>query len=383
MSEPLHLTVRTAREVCAEPDPDASDELLGPFFRRGQRTIIVGDTGEGKTTLVMQALRAAIDGGDLLGWQGSGGLRALVVDLEQGRRTVKRVLRESDLDQSEDIDYVLVPDGLALDTDDQHLAELERIVAAGDYAIVTLDPYYKAHRGDSNDERAVVDLMRRLDGLRDRYGFALGLPAHPRKDSPGNTGPRKLTLSDIAGSGGISRGAEIIVAIEKVAPGHARLRFLKDRDGDLPVGDVWNLLFSRGSGFRRDPKDTEPPRDIAADLLALAQDGQWRTLNEWRAPQAEGGIGANDREVKHALASLTADGTFVYQTGPAGRSRTAKCWRLKGDSDPLSNLESPESLTLETGATDSLTQPPSKEAVSAESVAATDSTPSEAVKAAA
>jgi len=377
VAAPLELKVRTAREVCEEPDPPDSDELLGPLIRRGQRTIPVGDTGEGKTTLVMQAIRAAVEGGELLGWRGTGDIRALVVDLEQGRRTVKRVLLEAGLKDSEAVDYVLVPDGLTLDSNDQHAAELERVIAAGGYAIVALDPYYKAHRGDSNDERAVVDLMRRLDGLRDRYGFGLILPAHPRKDSPGSTGPRRLTLSDVAGSGGLTRGAEIVVAIEKLAPGHARLRFLKDRDGDLPVGTVWNLLFTRGGGFRRDPKDSEPPRDIAAELLELGSDGEWRTLNEWRSARDEGGIGANDKTVKAALDNLVEEGVFEFEVGPAGRSRNARCWRSVTDSGPLSNPESVESLRNETGATDSLTQPLFREAVKAESVADAVTRPSQ------
>lgn len=362
----LELTVRTAREVCAEPDPQESDELLGPFIRRGQRTIPVGDTGEGKTTLVMQAIRAAVEGGEMLGWKGAGGIRALVVDLEQGRRTVKRVLRESRLEESDAVDYVLVPDGLALDSDPQHAAELERVVSTGSYAIVALDPYYKAHRGDANDERAVVDLMRRLDGLRDRYGFGLILPAHPRKESPGNTGPRRLSLSDVAGSGGLTRGAEIVVAIEKVAHGMARLRFLKDRDGDLPVGSVWNLLYERGEGFRRDPKDTEPPRDLKAELLELGADGAWRTIREWRSADL-GGIGANEGSVKAVLRDLVEAGEFEFEVGPEGRKRSASCWR-RTPSEPLRDTEAVEALRSDSEGTASLPQPPYREGGSVEAV---------------
>ena len=42
---------------------------------------------------------------------GMGGLRALVVDVEEGQRTVKRRLRETGLDKSDRISYLRVPDG--------------------------------------------------------------------------------------------------------------------------------------------------------------------------------------------------------------------------------------------------------------------------------
>lgn len=50
--EPFSLDVYTAAELTALPDPPESDYLLGPFVVRSARTIVVGDTGHGKTTLV-------------------------------------------------------------------------------------------------------------------------------------------------------------------------------------------------------------------------------------------------------------------------------------------------------------------------------------------
>jgi hypothetical protein len=69
---PFELTVYTAAELCALPDPDTSDYLLGAFVIRGARTIIVGDTGHGKTTLALSMLRAILAGEELIGERGSG-----------------------------------------------------------------------------------------------------------------------------------------------------------------------------------------------------------------------------------------------------------------------------------------------------------------------
>ena len=61
--EPFELSVQTARTICALPDPPGSDELLGPAVVRGQRIVLGGHTGEGKTTLALQIVRTVIGGG--------------------------------------------------------------------------------------------------------------------------------------------------------------------------------------------------------------------------------------------------------------------------------------------------------------------------------
>jgi hypothetical protein len=251
-AEPFSIAVMTARQLCALPDPAGSDELLGPAIVRGQRIVVGAHTGQGKTTFALACVRALVLGQELLGWQGIGRVRVLVVDAEQGLRSIKRRLSEAGLAASEAIDYVRVPDGLSLDTDLEHVAEVERILAATDYALVVADPLYKLHSGDSNAEREAVDLMRRFDAWRDKHGFALLLPVHCRKPSPGS----KFSIHDLFGSSAYVRGAEVVLGLQRLRDGYSKLHFLKDRDGDLPIGAAWGLMFDRERGFRRDPKDT-------------------------------------------------------------------------------------------------------------------------------
>jgi KaiC/GvpD/RAD55 family RecA-like ATPase len=312
------LTVRTARELLGLPEPPEGDLLLGPLIVRGGRTIIVGDTGHGKTTLAAQMVAAVLTGADVLGYTGAGLGPVLVLDLEQGVRSIKRTLRDTGLDAREDVLHVSAPDGLSLDSDEEHRSEVERIVAEHRPAVIVLDPFYKAHRGDANEERAVVDLMRYLDRLRTEHGFALVLPAHPRKD-PSSSGARKLTLHDVAGSGAITRGAEIVLALERLSHGYARLRFLKDRDFDLPIGDAWPLVFARGEGFKLDPKEERATEDLERRILA---DPEWRTLNEWATV-----LGVRKAKARELLDVLTETGKVEYAEGPPGRNASAKCWR--------------------------------------------------------
>lgn len=167
------LDVLSARELCSLPDPPGSPELLGPLVRRKQRVVIGAPTGEGKTTFALQLVRAIVAGADFLGWQGVGDVRALVIDAEQERSSIKAQLRDAGLDRSDAVDFLCVPDGLALDGGGDQVEQVEQALVAGGYTVVVADPLYKLHRGDSNDERAATDLMRLLDGWREQHGFAL------------------------------------------------------------------------------------------------------------------------------------------------------------------------------------------------------------------
>ena len=264
--EPFALDVATAAAFCAQPETASGEELLGAWVIRGYRVVVGGHTGEGKTTLALAIVRAIVTGGELLGFTGSGSGRALVLDAEQGVKSLKRRLREAGLDSRDDVDVIRVPDGLELDSDPRHIAEVERVLAAGLYSIVLVDPLYKLHSGDSNAEREAVDLMRRFDGWRERFNFTLALPVHCRKPIPG----MKFSIHDIFGSSAYVRGAEVVVGVQRLRDGYSKLHWLKDRDGDLPIGTSWGMLFSRDDGYRRDPSDgkKETTADKVRELLA-------------------------------------------------------------------------------------------------------------------
>jgi AAA domain len=262
------LEVVTARDLCKLPDPPASDELLGNLIARRQRTVVGADTGAGKTTFTLEMLGGIVTQREILGFKGAGG-RALVIDAEQGLKTIKRRLRETGLADSELVDYIRVPDGLSLDSDEAEASAVERRLAEGGYVVVLADPPYKLHRGDSNGEREAVDLMRRFDGWRERYEFALLLNVHIRKPPAG----AKFSMHEFFGSSAYLRGAEVVLGLQRVRDGYSRLHFFKDREGDLPVGSSWGLLFDRDSGFRRDPED-EKPRQTTADQVRELLAGQ-------------------------------------------------------------------------------------------------------------
>lgn len=276
--------VLTARQVCDLEPPDnlpiLSAPERGPLAYPGVRIVIGAPSGAGKTTFSLRVIRAAVLGEKFLDWRGQPRpdgqpRRALIVDLEQGLRTVQRRLREAGLDECEQVDYVRIPDGLGIDRDERQREWLRMVLEQGGYDLVLVDPLYKLHHGDG-DERGIVDLMRHLDRWREDYGFCLILPAHLRKAD--KTGRNEVTMDDISGSGAIVRGAEIVLGLRLVAGipegtdgwGKSQLYFWKDRDGDLPVGTKWNLTFRPEQGYMVNRQPAQTTKELVAQLLAAA-----------------------------------------------------------------------------------------------------------------
>ncbi len=289
------LDAMTARQLCDLPDPEISSQLLGHLAEHGKRTVIGAHTGEGKTTLCLQIVAAITRGEEFLGFKGPGG-SALILDAEQGLKTVKRQLAEAGLDKSDQVHYIRTPDGLSLDRDAMQVAAMEEAISEARPDVVMLDPLYKLHSGDSNDERQAVDLMRLLDGWREEYGFALLLPVHLRKPPAG----ARFSIHEFFGSSAYQRGAEVVLGLQRLRNGYAFLYFFKDRDGDLPVGDRWGLLFDRARGFTRDPNDGK--RETAADKVKAALEES----PEMTIADLVDATGYAERTVRRALAEIGA-----------------------------------------------------------------------------
>ena len=167
----------------------------------------------------------------------------------------------------------------------------------------SVKPLYKAHQGDSNDERAMVDMMRRLDRWRDEHGFCLVIPMHLRKMDPRATDP---TMDDIFGSGGLTRGAEVVLGLRKNAPGRSTLYFWKDRDGDLHEESKWKLTFTMEDGFERDPEDKGPEPQEVIERAMLHNGAGVMTVK-----QLVPATGLSKDKVRVALTNMMAYGTVA------------------------------------------------------------------------
>ena len=179
---------------------DEHDWLVPGLLERGERIILTGSEGLGKSWMISQFAACLAAGlhpftGARLG---DGGYRqqVLVVDCENGisqsrRRFRKIVSGVGGRDRSwlDNLRIELRPNGLNLLGQDA--GWLERKIAMNAPDLVVVGPLYRLHYANMNDETAARDLVRVLDGLRTRYGFALLSEAHPGHAEDG-AGERRM-----------------------------------------------------------------------------------------------------------------------------------------------------------------------------------------------
>ncbi|KQU33541.1 AAA family ATPase [Rhodococcus sp. Leaf233] len=176
-------------------EPDTHDWLIPGMLERSERIVLTGAEGGGKSVLCSQ-LAACMAGGvhpftaDPLG-NGTHGIRVLVIDCEnspaQSRRRYRSVIKSVDaarqgngysqLDWSESMFIDMRPAGIDL-LGGRDVAWLEHAISSTAPDLLVLGPLYKLHHQNPSDETAARELVWVLDGLRERYGFALLTEAH-------------------------------------------------------------------------------------------------------------------------------------------------------------------------------------------------------------
>jgi hypothetical protein len=279
------LRVMYAEEVMSIPTPPTSHELLGPLVYRGHRLIVGAETGGGKTSLMTQIAAAIIFGKKFLDFEGIGGkdTKVLLVDVEQGTKSVQRAYRESGLaDAGSQCGLIHEPNGLHLDTDEGARRDIESVFASREFQVAILDPAYNLFTGDQTDEGRVRELMAYIDDLRRRYEVAVLIPMHVRKPPQG----AKFTMNELFGSKAYTWGAEAILGLRRLGDGAADLHFWKDREGSLSelgagVGKRWPLTFDKENGFRKDTR-TGAKETTRTRVQALMEEREEMSLdNLW------------------------------------------------------------------------------------------------------
>lgn len=303
-------------------DISGSEPLLGPLVRRGQRTIVGGWGGHGKTTMSMTMLRAITTGGQFLGWRGpEGGARGLIIDVEQGSRlAIRRVVEswapgrwDEDLHPAEMVGeigeemyrthYCVWPEGLRLN--DPHSPDariVDEIIGEHRPDVVLLDPAYKTFIGKNNEEEVIKELVAVMDRWRVEHEFALILPMHCRKQQAGG-----FSMHDLAGSYIWSAWAETIVGVRRKGRVGLELHFWKDREGDLPT-EKWDLYYEKDNGLYVRDIERGVKLPLTMKIWRMLQDrrGEWFTRK-----QIEHEVDASDRAVAAAMREIEND----YQDG--------------------------------------------------------------------
>lgn len=164
-----------------EHEPD-HNWLVPGLLERGDRLILTGQEGKGKSTLLRQIAVQVASGIHPFNLEAIPAKRVLAIDLENGRRHVRREFRPLRLSAGEHLlpgfmVPVVWPAGIdLLQKEDRH--RFTDLLAAVGADLLILGPSYKLAGGDPTSEEVARKVTQVLDELREEYDLGIILEAH-------------------------------------------------------------------------------------------------------------------------------------------------------------------------------------------------------------
>jgi replicative DNA helicase len=184
-------------DFLAQPEPDY-DWIIPGLLERGDRTILTGLEGAGKSVLFRQIATQAAAGLHPFTGETIDPVRVLLVDCENSGPQVRREIRPLRLRAGVRLEramlfIVVQPQGIDLYGEVADARWLEAKIKAAAPDLVALGPLYKLAGGDPTSEEVARKVSAVLDHLRVRYGFALLLEGHSPHGQGGHRAPRGPT----------------------------------------------------------------------------------------------------------------------------------------------------------------------------------------------
>lgn len=242
------ITARTLAEVIATED-EPYDWLVPDLLERGDRLMLTGVEGLGKSTLLRQIAVFTAAGMHPFGSRPVDPLKAVIIDAENTERHVKRKLRPLHQTclryaQRDPGPFVLVDCPGRLDiTRDRDLARIHQMLDATDPDILVIGPLYRlVPRAIQTDDEA-APVLTALDTIRDR-GIALLIEAHAGHGI-GKHGDREMRPRGSSALLGWPEFGYGLREVDDATPPRVRMvAWRGDRDDrkwptHLQMGDTW------------------------------------------------------------------------------------------------------------------------------------------------
>lgn len=181
--------------------------------------IFFGESGVGKTQLILQMVRAIATGADFLGYKNSSGTPRKVIffSLEMGSRPLKWFTDKMELDLSEEelalceewLDIVPLGEAMSLNRDEGRKF-FESIIKEKKPELVFIDSLGAMREGTLNDDAAANDLQKYIMGFKKAYSCGVVVVHHANKQVTGSD----LTLKDFFGSQYLYSGTDFVIGAQ-------------------------------------------------------------------------------------------------------------------------------------------------------------------------
>ena len=275
------------------------DWLLYPFIPFGKVTIVQGDPGEGKTTMVLQIIAKLTKGEAVLPSDSDeSDLEEKTMDLEP----VNVIYQTAEDGLGDTIKPRLLSAGadcsrvMVIDDDDQALtmmdARLEEAIIKTNARLVVLDPIqgFLGTAVDMHRANEIRPLMKRVAVLAEKYHCAIILIGHMNKNSNGKSSYRGLGSIDFQAAarsvlivGRIKDEPEIRVVCHvksSLAPEGKSIAFRLDKDTGFEwIGEYDISADDLLSGDNRGQK-THAAKEFLKEILASGSVAQTKVAEE-------------------------------------------------------------------------------------------------------
>lgn len=293
--------------------PTEADWALPGLLERGERLIVTGGEGTGKSTLCRQVAVTAAAGLHPFSFEPVEPVRVLLVDAENPATLVRRRLGElrSRLPGSSPVDghlHIHIAGELDL-LDAQAAAAFAALVAEVEPELLVVGPIYRMAGGDPNEDGHAAAVQAVLDRIRQRHRCALLAEAH----TPHGDAERPF------GSSRWKRWPEFGLFL--AADGALR-HWRGPRDERS-----WPDSLARGGTWPWTPvevhRDAEPwsgPTHCSAAILELleANRGEEMSVNTIQTRLRVGGKSYRKETVSVAAETLVVQGRVAVRSGPRG-----------------------------------------------------------------
>lgn len=303
-------------ELLDAEEPDF-DWLVPGLLERGDRCIVTGEEGKGKSTLLRQIAMRAASGLDPFTDTSIPPINVLYVDVENSRRQIRRQLRPlttaaADAYQPGRLRFEIRTNGLDL-LDPRDIAWLHAAVDRNQPDLVVIGPLYKLAAGDPIKEETARGVAQVIDDLRARTGTTWLIEAH----TPYADGSRAKRPIRPYGASLWSRWPEFGICLTDTG---ALDHWRGPRDMRL-----WPKALDRATPWPWAPRDvpaeTEEwhgPSQCSEAIVTIIEEG---TAAHWTIKQLTDQLRARgrsyrDQTIRAAAEMAVNDGRLLSKLGP-------------------------------------------------------------------
>jgi RecA-family ATPase len=257
------LKVKTANEWIQEAQSlPVPKQIFGQFWYQGELCVLVADTNQGKTILLVQVIDSVTSGKSILGQENRlGPTKAIYYDLELTSKQFE--LRYSEINETEGTTFnhfnfsndfyrgEFNPDGFDfedLDFTDKIIQEIENQTLAIGANVIVIDNL-SVIMPDNEKAKNTTPFLTKLNMLKKKYGWSIILIAH----TPKRISYSPMTVNDIQGSKAFSNLVDSIFALGESQKNSAikYLKQLKVRYGSYEYDskNVLEIKISKESNF--------------------------------------------------------------------------------------------------------------------------------------